>query len=625
MQRDDVPTFKSTPREVAMSVRSLRRFLQLPPTPGWVVTAVLLLACDAKTPNAGVQPATSSADDLVTSGTMSTPQGHTTSSEATNGSPSSSSAVSTSATASSTSQISTTGTTSVATTPSGGASEPNPTFGETSEAPLTDGVYSTRDGSGDGDLTATTSDDEPPMASWPTINGVQWADSAGRPIQAHGGGVIKVRDEYYWFGENRNADSTFYAVSAYRSRDLMHWEHAHDVLTMNSDPGLKPANVERPKVVYNARTQKYVMWMHWENGKDYGEARAAVASSDTVDGDYTYHGSFRPLQDSGVIDHDKPGYMSRDCTLFVDDDGTGYFLSAANENYDLRLYRLTDDYLGVESNAALLFEGGHREAPALFKRGDTYFLITSGATGWDPNQAKYATSKSLTSGWSSLQNVGDGTTFYSQSTYVLPITGSQGAQFLYLGDRWAGAWDGRVNDSTYVWLPLTFPSETTLDMSWANHLQFDVSGTGVTGAVDAFTFTNKQSGLVLAVDGTPSEDGADLVQRGEAEAQAATWRLNYDGAGYFRITNESGGKIIDVPDESTDAGIHLHLWDDNGGDHQVWRIVELGNGDFQIRNKKSGLYVGVVGGVSNPGAAIEQQQAGGDEQTWHIRAVPQTN
>jgi hypothetical protein len=78
------------------------------------------------------------------------------------------------------------------------------------------------------------------------------------------------------------------------------------------------------------------------------------------------------------------------------------------------LYRLSDDHLEAESNAELLFEGGHREAPALFKRGDTYFLVTSGATGRDPNQAKYATRKSLTSGWSSLQKVGDGSTF-SQS------------------------------------------------------------------------------------------------------------------------------------------------------------------------------------------------------------------
>jgi hypothetical protein len=495
----------------------------------------------------------------------------------------------------------------------------------------TDGTLGTATGSsvseGSSAPGETSSDDgssESALGNWPVINGVQWADVAGKPIQAHGGGVLVAGGEYYWFGENRNSDSTFYAVSAYRSRDLMHWEHVHDVLTMNSDPELSRANVERPKVVYNAETQKYVMWMHWENGKDYSEARAAVASSDTIDGDYTYHGSFRPLRDSGIIDHDKPGYMSRDCTLFVDDDGAAYFLSAANENYDLRLYRLTPDYLEVESNAALLFEGGHREAPALFKRGDTYFLITSGATGWDPNQAQYATSKSLISGWSSLQNVGDGSTFYSQSTFVLPVTGSEGTQYLYLGDRWAGAWDGRVNDSTYVWIPLTFPSDSSLGMDWVNTLTLDATRGVVAGSVDAFTFTNKKSGLVLAVDGEASENGADLVVAPSASAQNATFRLNYNGAGAFRITNEAGETIIDVPDESTEVGTPLHLWEDNGGDHQVWIIVDLGNGDFRVRNKKSGLYVGVIGAAVG-GAGIEQQAEGGDEQIWHIQAVPQNN
>src|SRR5690606_20517181 len=244
-------------------------------------------------------------------------------------------------------------------------------------------------GSGGGGAEAGgTGGGEPlPEATWPQINGVQWADTDGNPIQAHGGGILKVGADYYWFGENRNPDGTFFAVSAYRSRDLKQWEFAGHALTMDSAPGLKPANVERPKVVYNEATGKFVMWMHWENGMDYGEARAAVASSDSVASGYDYHGSFRPYQDRGVTDHGKPGYMSRDCTLFVDDDGAGYFLSSTNENYDLNLYRLTDDYLEVDELVATLFPGGHREAPALFKRGDVYFLVTSGSTGWDPNQA----------------------------------------------------------------------------------------------------------------------------------------------------------------------------------------------------------------------------------------------
>ncbi|HYP90513.1 MAG TPA: family 43 glycosylhydrolase, partial [Polyangiaceae bacterium] len=306
----------------------------------------------------------------------------------------------------------------------------------------------------------------PTPPDWPLVNGVQWADTEGKPIQAHGGGMLQVGDYYYWFGENRNADGSFHAVSAYRSRDLVRWEHAHDVLRQDSAPGLDPANIERPKVIYNASTKKYVMWMHWENGAGYGEARAAVASSDTVDGDYEYEGSFRPLVDSGVMDHSKPGYMSRDCNLFADDDGKAYFISATNENTDLNLYELTPDYLKVQKLTATLFKGGHREAPALFKRDKVYFLVTSAATGWDPNQAQYATSSSIGSGWSSMKNVGDGNTFYSQSTYVLPVQGKSGTSFLYLGDRWAGAWSGRVNDSSYVWLPITFSSATSMSLSW---------------------------------------------------------------------------------------------------------------------------------------------------------------
>ncbi|MGK7534748.1 hypothetical protein, partial [Salmonella enterica] len=79
----------------------------------------------------------------------------------------------------------------------------------------------------------------------------------------------------------------------YRSTDLRTWEFRHHVLTQASHPELSVANIERPKVIYNASTGQYVMWMHKENGSDYGEARAAVATSPTVDGDYTYRGSFR--------------------------------------------------------------------------------------------------------------------------------------------------------------------------------------------------------------------------------------------------------------------------------------------------------------------------------------------
>jgi hypothetical protein len=461
----------------------------------------------------------------------------------------------------------------------------------------------------------------PEPADWPLINGVQWADTEGKPIQAHGGGMLKVGDDYYWFGENRNPDGTFYAVSAYRSRDLVRWEFVHHVLREDSGPGLDPANIERPKVVFNASTNQYVMWMHWENGSDYGEARAAVASSDTVDGDYTYHGSFRPLRDSGVMDHGKPGYMSRDCTLFVDDDGKGYFISATNENYDLNLYELTPDFLEIERLVATLFKGGHREAPALFKREGVYFLLTSGATGWDPNQAQYATSRAIGSGWSSMQNVGDGSTFHSQSTYVLPIQGSLGTSYLYLGDRWAGSWGGRVNDSSYVWQPIEFPSATSMRMSWNNTLEFDVPAGSISGATKTFRFLNVKSGKALDVEGAGIANSDDIIQSAPTDSNSQRWSLNYDGAGYFRITNVNSSKIIDVPDESNEDGIELVQWDNHDGANQVWHLVDLGRGIFKVQNKKSSKFVGVVGASSEEGAAVEQRSAAdGDEQKWRLVA-----
>src|SRR5690349_13188275 len=86
-------------------------------------------------------------------------------------------------------------------------------------------------------------------------NGTQFTDTSGNVVHAHGGGMIKVDDHYYWFGENRNADNTFKAVSVYRSTDLKTWEFRNNVLTNSSAAELRLANIERPKVIYNSTTR----------------------------------------------------------------------------------------------------------------------------------------------------------------------------------------------------------------------------------------------------------------------------------------------------------------------------------------------------------------------------------
>lgn len=459
------------------------------------------------------------------------------------------------------------------------------------------------------------------------INGLQLADTSGLPIQAHGGGVIKVGAYYYWFGENRQPDNHFLSVSCYRSSDMVNWTKVSDALTKDSSPDLASVWIERPKVIYNALTNKYVMWMHWENGVHYGEAKAAVAWSNSVDGPYTYVRSFRPYEDRGVYDgwEQKPGYMSRDSTLFLDDDGKGYFVTSGNDNKDLRIFRLTSDFLDVDQLVGTPSDGQSRESPALFKRNGVYFLLTSGTSGWSPNQQKYATSTSLSSGWSWMQNVGDFWTFGSQTAYVLTVQTVGGSNaYLYMGDRWGGAWGASVNESGYVWAPISFPNDTTMEMSWNNTVSIFLNDTNpFVGTNKFFRLKNKKSGLYLDVNLASTTDGAAIVQRPISATISQKWDLQYKGRGDFYLSNIKSGKAAEVPGWSTTVGTNLDQWPTNDGNNQRWHIIDRGNGEYSLWNSHSLQYMQVEGGSTKSGAAIEQgnYSATNLSQRWIIETV----
>ncbi|MFI1213374.1 RICIN domain-containing protein [Streptomyces sp. NPDC020802] len=430
----------------------------------------------------------------------------------------------------------------------------------------------------------------PAQAAPQTItNGTQFTDTGGSPLHAHGGGVLKVGSYYYWFGENRNSDNTFRYVSAYRSTDLKNWEFRNHVLTEATDPELATANIERPKVMYNASTGKFVMWMHKENGVDYSEARAAVAVSDTVDGDYSWQGSFRPL---GT-------HMSRDITVFVDSDGAGYMVSAARENYDLQIYRLTADYTGIASLVADPWHGGHREAPALFKRGGVYFMLTSGATGWNPNQQQYATATSLAGPWTAMANVGDSTTYGSQTAFVLPVQGSSGTSYLYLGDRWGNAFGGTVNDSRYVWLPLTFPSSTTMSMSWSPEVTVDTAAGTVTGTSATYnTLIARNSAKCADVTSQSLWAGAQIKQYTCNGGNNQKYWFKSVGSGYYQLVARGSSLCLQenantVTQENCNAS----------ATGQQWSLTTTGS-YVNIKSRASGECLDVNGGSTADSAAI---------------------
>ncbi|MDQ3843028.1 MAG: glycoside hydrolase family 43 protein [Bacteroidota bacterium] len=289
--------------------------------------------------------------------------------------------------------------------------------------------------------------------------GEVWYDDRGEVINAHGGGVLYVDHTYYWFGEKRGQRASE-GVNVYSSKDLYNWTYKGVALSPADDTTSDIARgclMERPKVIYNPKTGKYVMWFHLElRGQGYKAARAAVAVSDSVTGPYKFINSFRPN-----------GNMSRDMSLYVDDDGSAYHIYSSRDNYDLRLAKLSDDFLTATTKDSMLFSQ-HREAPALFKYNNKYYLITSAATGWAPNKATLHVADNLFGPWHLLGNpmVGQNadSTFGGQSTYVLPVAGYKNA-FIFMADKWNPK---DLKDSRYIWLPVQFNGRTPF-VEWMDH------------------------------------------------------------------------------------------------------------------------------------------------------------
>ncbi|KAK8109845.1 Arabinanase/levansucrase/invertase [Apiospora kogelbergensis] len=285
------------------------------------------------------------------------------------------------------------------------------------------------------------------QATLQIVPGATWtATNTGKHVQAHGAGMIQVGGTYYMIGEDKTGGSAFQNVNCYSSTNLVEWTYVGALLSQTASGDLGPNRVvERPKVIYNNATQKYVMYLHIDNS-GYSEAKVGVATSDTVCGKYTYLKSFRPLD-----------FESRDIGLFKDDNGAGYLLTEDRKN-GLRIDALSSDYLSVASSTYLWREA--IESPAILKKNGYYFMFGSHLTGWDPNDNVYSYATSLTgpwSGWKTFAPSGS-KTFNSQTNYILPLGGNDA---IYMGDRWISS---NLMRSTYVWLPLSI-SGTTISMS----------------------------------------------------------------------------------------------------------------------------------------------------------------
>ena len=182
-------------------------------------------------------------------------------------------------------------------------------------------------------------DTEPVIPNYTSFTGVAGEtmyDTNGNQIQAHGGQIQKLTvdgvTKWYWIGEDKTNDyRPCGGIHMYSSEDLYNWKDEGVVLkTMESmeqfesDPYFKELYgnetqeqkeevfvdldknncvMERPKMLYNEKTDKYVIWFHADgrypgSDADYGKAKAGVAIGDSPTGPFKLLGSYK-------LDYDK--------------------------------------------------------------------------------------------------------------------------------------------------------------------------------------------------------------------------------------------------------------------------------------------------------------------------------
>lgn len=370
-------------------------------------------------------------------------------------------------------------------------------------------------------------------SSFSGVDGAVMYDTEGNVIQAHGGQIQQITYDYdyngngtfdddehtfwYWVGEDKTNDyRPCPGIRGYISKDLYNWKDMGNILKTATDwdefttdsyftelygsagvskeeakeSGLwdiyadiwkgeysdEGCVIERPKMLYNDKTKKYVIWFHADGqtpestGGNYAKAKAGVAVSDSPFGPFKLQGSYL-LNSNENADHgfDSEGGHVRDMNLFKDEDGTAYVLYSSDGNQTMHIAKLNDEYTNVVKKQGEAVEGvdfsrnfidESREAPAMFKYNGKYYLMTSGCTGWYPNQASYAVADSplgpFTTVGDPCTDTGSGTTYDTQSTCIFPVDAAKG-KFIYMGDRWSNPDTGNaLRDSRYVWLPIEF-------------------------------------------------------------------------------------------------------------------------------------------------------------------------
>lgn len=266
-----------------------------------------------------------------------------------------------------------------------------------------------------------------------------WYDTEGKRIHAHGGSIFYEDGHYYWYGENKEFTDPekniwHWGVRCYRSDDLYNWEDLGLIIPPNTEDensSLHPsAYMDRPHIIYNRFTKKYVCWMKIMNKN--GIQCETVLTADKLLGPYTIvKEGLRPLNmDAGDFD------------LVVAPDGKAYYYFERVHSETI-CADLDATYTDVTGYYSTHFPHPHppfvREATAHFKRNNKHYLLTSGTTGYFPNPSEVAMADTWHGPYTVLGDPHRGddsrTSFHSQVSSVFKVPGKKDL-YIACADRW---------------------------------------------------------------------------------------------------------------------------------------------------------------------------------------------
>lgn len=277
-------------------------------------------------------------------------------------------------------------------------------------------------------------------------NGIPWYDQNGNEVNAHGACIIENDGKYYLYGEYKTNDKNKYiGFSCYSTENFTDWKFERMALPQLDSGRLGPDRIgERPKVLKNKKTGKFVMLMHTDNMK-YTDPCIGLAVTDAADAEFHYQGE---------LFYQGEPIRLWDMGTFIDEDDTAYLLT-----HEGNIYRLNEEYTEAEELVAESIAPGG-ESPAMFKKNGIYYLMFSNKTSWERNDNYYFTASNIKGPWTykGLFCPEGSLTFNTQCSFVFEYDNEKGKIPVYLGDRWSFPRQGL--SATLVLLPIEVNGDT---------------------------------------------------------------------------------------------------------------------------------------------------------------------